>query len=317
MVSSMSFLKYSLWPSVLTPSGRGRPSASSVLGSSFTSSVEAPSRLALRRRSNKSEIVATKVRAPAASPAVLPKVVRPNLVLRRPELSRAFPRPLRSSSTASLRLGLLRANNPHILLSTSFTSFTSFDTLYSLDDHRPGVVTPAASPGEAAAVRAQQYPKPVRASSLQSSTGGADGPGQVGTVCAQEPAPGAEHAGVHRATRRPNGGVSSSGAPARLRSSSPRPSRLHDETPRACLGYGGVREPPMWAPFDTNANARACQIAIADASKALRWDARGFINKNVLEYYVLHRRLRLERFKVEAAEFVREWALYTVTARDT
>jgi hypothetical protein len=42
-----------------------------------------------------------------------------------------------------------------------------------------------------------------------------------------------------------------------------------------------------------------------------------FINKNVLEYYVLHRRLRLERFKVEAAAFVGKGALYTVTARDT
>ncbi len=144
MVSSMSFLKYSLWPSVLTPSGSERPSVSPVLGSSFTSSVETPSRLALRRRSNKSEIVATKVRAPAASPAVLPKVARPNLVLRRPELSRTFPRALRGSSTASLFLVLLRANDPHILFSTSFTSF---DTLYSLDDYRPGVVTPAVSPG--------------------------------------------------------------------------------------------------------------------------------------------------------------------------
>ena len=42
-----------------------------------------------------------------------------------------------------------------------------------------------------------------------------------------------------------------------------------------------------------------------------------FIKKNVLEYYVLHRRLRLEWFRVEAAEFVRKGALCTVTARNT
>jgi hypothetical protein len=170
LVSSMSFLKYSLWPSAPTPSGCERPSASSVLGSSLNSSVEAPSRLAFRRRSNKSEIVATKVRAPAASPAVLPKVfrpklvrpklvrpklVRPNLVLRRPDLSRAFPRPLRSSSTAPLCLVLLRANNPHILLSIYLapTSLLRYALLVRRLPARSSYAR--ALPGEGAAAREQ------------------------------------------------------------------------------------------------------------------------------------------------------------------
>ena len=45
-------------------------------------------------------------------------------------------------------------------------------------------------------------------------------------------------------------------------------------------------EPRKRVPFDTNAYVRACQLAIADACKNLGWNARGFINKNVLEYYV-------------------------------
>ena len=61
-------------------------------------------------------------------------------------------------------------------------------------------------------------------------------------------------------------------------------------------------EPRKQVSLDRNAYARACQLAIADAYKDLGWDARGFINKDMLRYYVLHRKLRFERFRIQLRE---------------
>lgn len=61
---------------------------------------------------------------------------------------------------------------------------------------------------------------------------------------------------------------------------------------------------PNGAPFDGSAHRRAHGLAIAEACRDLGWDARSLNNEkaNILEYYVLHRRLRFERFKVEFRE---------------
>ncbi len=52
-------------------------------------------------------------------------------------------------------------------------------------------------------------------------------------------------------------------------------------------------------PFDTRAHIRTHKLAVADASRPLGWMARGLIEEDMLEYYVLHRSLKFERFKIE------------------
>ena len=61
-------------------------------------------------------------------------------------------------------------------------------------------------------------------------------------------------------------------------------------------------KPRKRAPFDTNVDIRAHRVAVANAFNELGWDASGLIDEDMLEYYVLHRRLRFERFKVELRE---------------
>jgi hypothetical protein len=60
-----------------------------------------------------------------------------------------------------------------------------------------------------------------------------------------------------------------------------------------------LSEPRKRVPFDVNAFIRAHRLAIANACKDLGWNARGVIEENSLEYYVLYRRLWFERFRVE------------------
>lgn len=54
--------------------------------------------------------------------------------------------------------------------------------------------------------------------------------------------------------------------------------------------------------FNAEAHRHTHQLAIAYACKDLGWDARGLLRENVLEYYLLHRRLQFERFKIELRE---------------
>jgi hypothetical protein len=55
-------------------------------------------------------------------------------------------------------------------------------------------------------------------------------------------------------------------------------------------------------PFDASIHTRSQRLAVADACKNLGWNARSLDKEGMLEYYVLHRELRFERFKAELRE---------------
>ena len=62
----------------------------------------------------------------------------------------------------------------------------------------------------------------------------------------------------------------------------------------------------LGVPLDGPAHIRARRLAVAEGSTYPGWDTRTATNEKakVLEYYVLPRRLRFERFKIELPEYL-------------
>jgi hypothetical protein len=59
---------------------------------------------------------------------------------------------------------------------------------------------------------------------------------------------------------------------------------------------------PQRIPYDSSQHFRSQHVAVAAATKALGWNARGLFSDDTLEYYELHRQLRFERFKIALRE---------------
>jgi hypothetical protein len=65
--------------------------------------------------------------------------------------------------------------------------------------------------------------------------------------------------------------------------------------------FGYVRKR---VPFDASVHTRSHHLAVADACKNLGWNARSIDNEGMLDYYVLTRDLRFERFKAELRAYL-------------
>lgn len=52
-------------------------------------------------------------------------------------------------------------------------------------------------------------------------------------------------------------------------------------------------------PFDSEVHLRTQKLALADAGKLIGWNARGLLQREMLEYYFVHRQLLFERFKIK------------------
>jgi hypothetical protein len=61
----------------------------------------------------------------------------------------------------------------------------------------------------------------------------------------------------------------------------------------------GARQDRPRIPYDSAIHVKAHKLALAEAGKAIGWNARGLFDEDFLEYYLLHRRLRFERFVID------------------
>lgn len=61
---------------------------------------------------------------------------------------------------------------------------------------------------------------------------------------------------------------------------------------------------PKRVPLDSTAHIRSRLVAVAAATRHIGWNARGLFDREITEYYQLHRFLAFERFKVELRESI-------------